>query len=40
MSEINTDEIWYNCSFVIRDDRTGEISYVKIKDFLGSLEVY
>lgn len=34
-----SDEIWDNFSFVIRDDRTGEVWYVKIKDFFHNAEV-
>lgn len=33
MSRIMSDELWDNFSFTVRDDRTGEIGYVKIKDF-------
>ena len=40
MNKIDSNEIWENFSFAVRDDRNGETSYVKIKDFLGDLEVY
>lgn len=39
MSRIMTDELWENFSFVVRDDRTGDIGYVKIKDFFENTEV-
>ena len=39
MSEIMADELWENFSFAVRDDRTGEIGYVKIKDFFENLEI-
>ena len=39
MSKIMGDEFWDNFSFVVRDDRTGEIGYVKIKDFFENTEV-
>lgn len=39
MSKIMSDEIWNNFSFAVRDDRTDEIGYVKIKDFFESTEV-
>lgn len=39
MNKILSDELWDNFSFVVRDDRTGEIGYVKIKDFFENTEV-
>lgn len=39
MSKITGDELWDNFSFAIRDDRTGEIGYIKIKDFFEITEV-
>lgn len=39
MSKIMTDELWDNFSFVVRNDRTGLIGYVKIKDFFEQTEV-
>lgn len=39
MSKIPGDELWENFSFAVRDDRTGEIGYVKIKDFFENTEV-
>lgn len=39
MSKIMSDEFWDNFSFTVRDDRTGEIGYVKIKDFFENIEV-
>ena len=39
MSKIMTDELWDNFSFAVRDDRTGEICYVKIKDFFEQTEI-
>ena len=39
MSKIMGDELWENFSFAVRDDRTGKISYVKIKDFFEIIEV-
>jgi hypothetical protein len=39
MSKIMTDELWENFSFAVRNDRTGEIGYVKIKEFFESIEV-
>lgn len=39
MSKITNDELWENFSFTVRDDRTGEIGYVKIKDFFENTEV-
>lgn len=38
MSKIMSDELWNNFSFTVRDDRTGEIGYVKIKDFFENTE--
>lgn len=39
MSKIMSDELWDNFSFAVRDDRTGEIGYIKIKDFFENTEV-
>ena len=39
MSKITSDELWDNFSFVVHDDSTGEIGYVKIKDFFENTEV-
>lgn len=39
MSEITNDELWDNFSFAVRDNRTGEIGYVKIKDFFENTEI-
>lgn len=39
MSKITSDELWDNFSFKVRDDRTGETGYVKIKDFFENTEV-
>mgnify|MGYP007013869552 CR=1 FL=1 len=39
MSRIMSDELWDNFSFVVRDDRTGKIGHVKIKDFFENTEV-
>lgn len=39
MSKIMTDELWENFSFAVRDDRTGEIGYVKIQDFFENTEI-
>lgn len=39
MSKIMSDELWDNFSFTVRDNRTGEIGYVKIKDFFENIEV-
>lgn len=33
MSKIMAEELWDNFSFVVRDNRTGDICYVKIRDF-------
>jgi hypothetical protein len=33
------DELWDNFSFKVRDDRTGEVGYVKIKDFFENIEI-
>lgn len=39
MSIIMVDELWDNFSFTVRDDRTGKIGYVKIKDFFENTEI-
>lgn len=39
MSKIMSDGLWDNFSFAVRDDRTGEIGYVKIKDFFENTEI-
>lgn len=39
MSKIMSDELWDNFSFAVRDDRTGKIGYVKIKDFFENTEI-
>ena len=39
MSKIMGDEFWNNFSFVVRDDRTGEIGYIKVKDFFEQIEI-
>lgn len=39
MSKITSDELWDNFSLTVRDDRTGNIGYVKIKDFFECTEV-
>lgn len=39
MSKIVGDELWDNFSFAVRDDRTGKIGYVRIKDFFENLEI-
>lgn len=39
MSKVTSDELWDNFSFTVRDDRTGEIGYVKIKDFFENTEI-
>lgn len=39
MSGIRADELLNNFSFVVHDDRTGKIGYVRIKDFFESIEV-
>ena len=37
--EIKSDDLWENYSFAIRNDKTGEIWYVKIKDFFEQTKV-
>lgn len=39
MSKIMSDELWDNFSFTVRDDRTGEIGYIRIKEFFENTEV-
>lgn len=39
MSKIMSDELWDNFSFAVRDDRTGKIGYIKIKDFFENTMV-
>lgn len=39
MSKITSDELWDNFSFAVRDDRTGRIGYVKIREFFESTEI-
>lgn len=39
MSRITTDELWENFSFAVRDNRTGDTGYIKIKDFFENTEV-
>lgn len=39
MSKIMSDDLWDNYSFVVRDDNTGRIGFVKIKDFFAGVEI-
>lgn len=39
MGKLMIDALWDNFSFTVRDDRTGEIGYVKIKDFFENTEI-
>ncbi len=39
MSKITSDELWDSFSFTVRNDKTGEIGYVKIKDFFENTEI-
>lgn len=39
MGKIAIDDLWDNFSFVVRADRTGEIVYVKIRDFFENTEI-
>lgn len=39
MAKITTDDLWENYSFAIRNDKTKEIVYVKVKDFMGAMEI-
>ena len=34
-----SDDLWDNYSFAVRNDKNGQIGYVKIKDFMDVIEI-
>lgn len=39
MAKTTSDELWENYSFAIRNDKTKEIVYIKVKDLIGAMEI-
>ena len=39
MGKITSDELWDNFSFVVRDNRNGELAYINIREFFEHTEV-